>query len=55
MFGITLLTAEEKKDHIRIKRIQELQNLITKESFVRRASLTKAEAFTQELDILNKG
>ncbi len=55
MFGMTILTVEEKKEHIRVKRIHELQNLITKESFVRRASLTKSEAFTQELDILNKG
>jgi|TARA_R110000782_G_scaffold266122_1_gene360355 hypothetical protein len=55
MFGITRLTEEERKEHIRVKRIQELHKLIIKESLVRRTSLTKAEAYAEELDILNKG
>jgi hypothetical protein len=55
MFGITKLTEEERKAHIRVKRIQELQKLITSESLVRKTSLTKAEAYTEELDILNQG
>jgi|TARA_R110000850_G_scaffold176448_1_gene302419 hypothetical protein len=55
MFGMTVLTPEEKKEHIRVKRIQKLHKLIMEESLVRRTSLTKAEAYTEELDILNKG
>tara|TARA_R110000782_G_scaffold80709_2_gene159606 strand:- start:590 stop:757 length:168 start_codon:yes stop_codon:yes gene_type:complete len=54
MFGITKLTEEERTTHIRVKRIQELHKLIIGESLVRKNSLTKAEAYTKELDILNK-
>jgi hypothetical protein len=54
MFGITLLTETEKKEHIRIKRINQLQSLIEKEGAVRRLSLSKAEAYTKELDTLTQ-
>jgi|TARA_R110000822_G_scaffold105518_2_gene233334 hypothetical protein len=52
MFGMTLLTIEEKKEHIRVKRIHELQNLINKEGVVRSTSLIKAESYTAELEVL---
>tara|TARA_R110000851_G_C12877684_1_gene545663 strand:+ start:26 stop:193 length:168 start_codon:yes stop_codon:yes gene_type:complete len=55
MFGMTVLTPEEKKEHIRVKRIKELQTLIDKEGFERSVSLSRAEAYTKELDILNQG
>jgi hypothetical protein len=55
MFGMTLLTVEEKKEHIRVKRVHELQNLINKEGLVRSDSLNKAEAYTKELEVLNEG
>jgi|TARA_R110000822_G_scaffold157778_2_gene297450 hypothetical protein len=53
MFGITKLTPEEKTEHTRIKRVAELISLINKEGLVRSESLAKAEAYTQELDVIS--
>ena len=54
MFGITRLTAEEKREHTKLKRIVTLEVLINKESLVRATSLAKAEVYTQELDRITK-
>jgi len=54
MFGITRLTPQEKKEHLRVKRISELVVLINKESLSRSVSLAKAEAYNKELNILTK-
>jgi len=54
MFGLTRLTIEEKAEHDKAKRIDELQQLIYAESSLRQESLSKAMAYTQELDGLTQ-
>ena len=55
MFGITRLTPEEKAEHTRLKRINELQELLKKETEARQESLAKSEKLRDELEDLVKG
>ena len=52
MFGLTRLTPEEKVEHARTKRVNDLNNLIAGEAALRAKSLEKAVEFTKERDVL---
>lgn len=52
MFGITRLTPQEKKEHLRVKRVSALEHMLYEESAKRAESLAKADAYNKELDVL---
>ena len=54
MFGFTKLTPEEKQERDLRLRIAELNSLLKTETEQRQASLAKSEAYTKELETLEK-
>jgi hypothetical protein len=52
MLGFTRLTPEEKAEHTRLKRIQELDKLLKAETVKRQESLIRSEELRDELETL---
>jgi hypothetical protein len=52
MFGITRLTPEEKAEHVRKKRCEELDKLLKEQMEIRAKSLVRSEELLRELEAL---